>query len=56
MTIHFEPEEIGYLQGLVKDHLEYYRLLAGNGKCTQKHKDHHRFLETLAAKLMERLL
>jgi len=54
MTVKLEPEEIGYLQGLIKDHLEFYRLLAGNGKCTQKHKDRHRFLETLNTKLMER--
>lgn len=51
MTINLEPEEIGYLLGLLKEHVEYHRLLAGNGKCSQKNKDRHRFLETLRAKL-----
>jgi len=51
MTITLEPEEIGYLLGMLKEHVEYHRLLVGNGKCTQKHKDLYRMLETLWAKL-----
>jgi len=55
MTLKLEPEEIAYLLGMLKEHLEYYRLLTGNGKCTPAHKDRHRFLETLGAKLSPRL-
>ena len=51
MTIKLQPEEIGYLLGLLKEHVEYHRLLAGNGKCSSKHREQHRFLETLWAKL-----
>ena len=51
MRIDLEPEEIGYLRGLLTGHLEYYRVLAGNGKCSDKNRDRHRFLETLTTKL-----
>jgi hypothetical protein len=54
MTITLDPEETGYLLGLLKEHLEYHRLLAGSSKCSQKSRDRHRFLETLSSKLLER--
>jgi len=51
MRIDLESEEIGYLLGLLKAHLEYHRLLAGNGKCSDKSRERHQFLETLTTKL-----
>jgi hypothetical protein len=46
------PEEAGYVLGLLKEHLEYYRLLAGNGKCTEANLVRHKFLEVLWMKLV----
>jgi hypothetical protein len=40
-----------YLFELIKEHLDYYRLLAGTPKCSAKHKSQHIQLETLTTKL-----
>jgi hypothetical protein len=51
MRIELSPDEAGYVLGLLKEHLEYYRLLAGNGNCTAKNRAMKEFLEGLWAKL-----
>ena len=49
------PEEAVYLLGFIKAHLDYYRLLAGNGKCTSASRAKLLFLEALVAKLAQTL-
>jgi hypothetical protein len=51
MCVELSPEETGYLLGLIKQHLEYYRLLASNTNCSQKNQDQHQMLEGLRLKL-----
>ncbi len=51
MKVQLSPEEAGYVLGLLKDHLEYYRVLAGNGKCSAKNRELHKLLEGLWLKL-----
>jgi hypothetical protein len=51
MGIELTPEEAGYVLGLLKEHLEYYRALAGNGKCSEANRAKHRMLEGLWVKL-----
>jgi hypothetical protein len=50
--VELTPEEAGYVLGLLKEHLEYYRLLAGNGKCSEVNRAKHRMLEVLWMKLV----
>jgi hypothetical protein len=50
-TIKLSPDETAYLLGLLKEHLEYYRLLAGNGKCTPTNRAKLAMLEALEIKL-----
>jgi hypothetical protein len=45
------PDETAYLLGLIREPLEYYRLLSGNGKATSASRAKLLFLETLVAKL-----
>ena len=51
MKIDLSPEETGYLLGMLREHLDYYRTLASNGSCTDKNRKMHEFLETLVRKL-----
>jgi hypothetical protein len=50
-TIKLSPDEARYLLGLLKEHLEYYRLLSGNGKCTPTTRAKLTMLEALEFKL-----
>jgi hypothetical protein len=52
LGVELTPEEAGYVLGLLKEHLEYYRLLAGNGQCTEANRERHKFLEGLWVKLV----
>jgi hypothetical protein len=52
MRIELSAEEAGYVLGLLKEHLEYYRALAGNLKCTEANRSKHRMLEGLWVKLV----
>jgi hypothetical protein len=45
------PEESGYLRGLLHEHLNYYRLLAGNPKCSPSNRAKLAMLEALWLKL-----
>jgi hypothetical protein len=47
------PEEANYIRTLLKEHLDYYRLLAGNPKCSQKHRALHELCEKLMLKLSQ---
>jgi hypothetical protein len=51
LSIELSAEEAGYVLGLLKEHLEYYRALAGNLKCTDANRAKHRMLEGLWVKL-----
>jgi hypothetical protein len=51
MKIELSAEETGYVLGLLKEHLEYYRLLAGNEFCSAVHRAKREFLEGLWMKL-----
>jgi hypothetical protein len=51
MTVKLEPEEIGYLQDLLKEHLDYYRSLAGHQKCTPKNRQLYELVNSLWGKL-----
>jgi hypothetical protein len=51
VKVELSPDETDYVLGLLKEHLEYYRLLAGNGNCTDKNRAMMEFLETLWFKL-----
>ena len=52
IKLELEPSEIRYLLELSRDDLEYHRLLAGNGKCSEKTRQRYRFLEALNTKLL----
>jgi hypothetical protein len=52
LGVELTPEEAGYVLGLLKEHLEYYRLLAGNWKCSEVNRAKHRMLEVLWMKLV----
>jgi hypothetical protein len=52
LGVELTPEEAGYVLGLLKEHLEYYRLLAGSLKCTEANLAKHRMLEGLWMKLV----
>jgi hypothetical protein len=45
------PQERGYLLGLLKGHLEYYRWLGGNPKCSASNHESREFIEKLVLKL-----
>lgn len=47
-----DPAERGYVLGLLKEHLEYYRTLAGNGKASEATRGKLAFLEKLWLKLV----
>jgi hypothetical protein len=51
VKIDLSPDETGYLLGLLKAHLEYYRQLAGNGKATAATRAKLAMLQTLEIKL-----
>jgi hypothetical protein len=51
VKVEFSVEEAGYVLGLLKEHLEYYRALAGNHKCTEANLARHRMVEGLWVKL-----
>ena len=50
-SVELSPDESGYLLGLMKAHLEYYRLLAGNAKSTPATRAKLAMLEALEIKL-----
>jgi hypothetical protein len=50
--VELTPEEAGYVLGLLKEHVEYYRLLAGNLKCSEANRARWEFLEGLWVKLV----
>jgi hypothetical protein len=52
LGVELTPEEAGYVFWLLKEHLEYYRLLVGNGQCTEANRAKHRMLEVLWMKLV----
>ena len=45
------PQEKQFLTGLLKEHLDYYRTLAGNSNCSAANREKLVFLERLVAKL-----
>jgi hypothetical protein len=51
MKIDLSPDETLYLLGLLKAHLDYYRLLAGTPKFSGQSRAQLMRLEALAAKL-----
>ena len=51
MNINFDPEEIGYMSGLLKAPLDYFRMLSGHPKCSDINRAKLEFLETLYLKL-----
>jgi hypothetical protein len=50
-SVELSPDETGYLLGLMKAHLEYYRLLAGNAKSTPATRARLAMLQALEIKL-----
>jgi hypothetical protein len=50
--VELTSEEARYVVGILKEHLEYYRLLAGNGNCSEINRGRHRMLEGLWVKLV----
>jgi hypothetical protein len=52
LELEFSHEETGYIRALLKEHLDYYRLLAGNPKCSHKHRRLHELCEKLMLKLL----
>jgi hypothetical protein len=53
VKVELSPAEIGYVLGLLKDHLDYYRVLSANGNCTEKNRAMKDFLENLWMKLAQ---
>ena len=53
MKIDLNPEERGYLLGLLREHLDFYRMIAANPKCSVRNHGMHQFLETLVTKLTQ---
>jgi hypothetical protein len=51
-ALELSHEEAGYIRALLKEHLEYYRLLAGNPRCSKKHRALHQLCEKLMLKLL----
>ena len=49
--VNLTHEERSYLAGIIKEHLEYYRLLCGHPRASQKNKDWYTFCKALSAKL-----
>jgi hypothetical protein len=49
--IKLSPDEARYVRRLLKEHLEYYRLLTSNLRCTPANKATGEFLEALWIKL-----
>ena len=45
------PDEAGYVMGLIREHLEYYRMLADNPKCTQQNRKRYELVLGLWEKL-----
>ena len=51
MKIELSTEETTYLQKLLEEHRDYYKLLAGSTKCSPKNRELYKFVETLWNKL-----
>ena len=51
MNITLSPEETGYLLGLIKEHLEYYKMLSGHAKGSERHKRLYKMLNDLSIRL-----
>jgi hypothetical protein len=51
VKVELSVEEAGYVLGILKEHLEYYRLLRGNERCTGQTRAKHELLEGLWEKL-----
>jgi hypothetical protein len=45
------PEEAGYVLGLLKEHLDYYRALVGSARCSQKNRELYELVLGLWEKL-----
>jgi hypothetical protein len=53
ITVSLKPEEVGYLQGLLREHLDYYRRFAVDlpSKCSPRNRRTHELLSGLWTKL-----
>lgn len=51
--VSLSSEEKSYLLGLLKEHLDYYQLLATRGKCSAKHQASAALVQTLWIKLSQ---
>jgi len=51
MEIELSPEERAYLRKILKEHLDYYRLLAGNLNASKEKRQKRDMLEALERKL-----
>lgn len=49
--ITLSPDEVSYLSGLLREHLEYYRLLSGNAKASELSRTKLALVEALWMKL-----
>lgn len=53
IDVKLSPEETGYLLRLLKEHVEYFRALAGNVKCSHANREKHHLVEILWRKLSQ---
>jgi hypothetical protein len=51
VKVELSEEEVGYVLGLLQGHLEYYRLLRGELKCSEGNLAKHELVEGLWVKL-----
>jgi hypothetical protein len=53
MTVRLRPEEVGYLQGLLREHLEYYGCFVHRlpSKCTPRNREIYELVSGLWSKL-----
>lgn len=46
-------EEIRYIEDLLREPLNYYRMMAGSSKCSEFNRNRHQLLDGLSQKLRE---
>jgi hypothetical protein len=53
ITVSLRPEEVGYLQGLLREHLDYYGRFVQQlpSKCTPRNREIHKLVSGLWLKL-----
>jgi hypothetical protein len=51
MKLELSVAEVGYVVRLLKEHVEYYRVLAGNGNCSAQNRVRWELVENLWRKL-----